>query len=123
FLDQLIERCLTVRIGSRVHAVCAPYLLRAIAEPPRDPSVVTFRRAVLEELVSSKDHRAELERSYGKIVELRTLLCAGRRTGERLRRLEILKAVHEVVGGLADSFEGATSGLARLRAFGLAVRE
>ncbi|MFS8068168.1 MAG: MutS-related protein [Byssovorax sp.] len=123
FLDQLIERCLTVRIGGRAHAVCAPYLLRAIAEPPRDPSVVTFRRAVLEELVSSKDRRAELERSYSKIVELRTLLCAGRRTGERLRRLEILRAVHEVVGGLADSFEGATSGLARLRAFGRAVRE
>ena len=123
FLDQLIERCLTVRIGGRAHAVCAPYLLRAIAEPPRDPSVVTFRRAVLEELVSSKEHRAALERSYGKIVELRTLLCAGRRTGERLRRLEILRAVHEVVSGLADSFEGATSGLARLRAFGRAVRE
>ncbi len=123
FLDQLIERCLTVRIGGRAHAVCAPYLLRAIAEPPRDPTVVTFRRAVLEELVSSKDRRAELERSYRSIVELRTLLCAGRRTGERLRRLEILRAVHEVVGGLADSFEGATSGLARLRAFGRAVRE
>ncbi len=123
FLEQLVERCLAVRIGGRAHAVCAPYLLRAIAEPPRDPSVVTFRRAVLEELVSSKDHRAALERSYAKIVELRTLLCAGRRTGERLRRLEILRAAHEVVSELAGSFEGATSGLARLRAFGIAVRE
>jgi len=123
FLDQLIERCLTVRIGGRGYAVCAPYLLRAIAEPPRDPAVVAFRRAVLEELVSSKDHRAELERCYLKIIELRTLLCAGRRTGERLRRLEILRTTHEVIDLLADSFEGATSGLARLRAFGVAVRE
>jgi DNA mismatch repair protein MutS2 len=123
FLEQLIERCLPVRIGGRVHAVCAAYLLRAIAEPPRDPGVVTFRRAVLEELVSSKDRRAELERCYAGIVELRTLLCAGRRTGERMRRLEILRAIHQVVADLADSFEGATSGLARLRAFGRAVRE
>jgi DNA mismatch repair protein MutS2 len=123
FLDQLVERCLVVRIEGREHAVCAPYLLRAIAEPPRDPQVVTFRRAALEELVSSKDRRAELERCYVKIVELRTMLCAGRRTGERLRRLEILRAIHDVVGTLAGSFEGATSGLGRVRAFGQAVRE
>ena len=123
FLEQLVERCLVVRIGGRGHAVCAPYLLRAIAEPPRDLEVVTFRRAVLEELVSSKDRRAELEACYAKVVELRTMLCAGRRTGERLRRLEILRVIHDVVGTLADSFEGATSGLSRLRAFGRAVRE
>ena len=123
FLEQLVERCLVVRIGGRGHSACVPYLLRAIAEAPRTPEVVTFRRAVLEELVSSKDRRAELEACYTKIVELRTLLCAGRRTGERLRRLEILRAVHDVVGTLADSFEGATSGLARVRAFGRAVRE
>ena len=123
FLEQLVERCLVVRIGGRVHAVCVPYLLRAIAEAPRSPAVVSFRRAVLEELVSSKDRRTELELCYTKMVELRTLLCAGRRSGERLRRLEILRAVHDVVGTLADSFEGATSGLARVRAFGCAVRE
>jgi DNA mismatch repair protein MutS2 len=123
FLDQLIERCLTVQIGGRTHGVCAPHLLRVIAEPPRDPRVVAFRREVLEELVASAERRADLERAYTKIVELRTLLCAGRLTGERLRRLEILRAVHGVVGELADSFEGATSGLARLRAFGRAVRE
>ena len=123
FLEQLVERCLVVRIGGRGHAVCVPYLLRAIAEAPRSPPVVAFRRAVLEELVSSKDRRAELEVCYSKIVELRTLLCAGRRTGERLRRLEILRAVHDVIGTLAGSFEGATSGLARVRAFGAAVRE
>jgi len=123
FLEQLVERCLVVQIGGRGHAVCVPYLLRAIAEAPRSPAVVAFRRAVLEELVSSKDRRTELEVCYTKIVELRTMLCAGRRTGERLRRLEILRAVHDVVGTLAGSFEGATSGLARLRAFGQAVRE
>jgi DNA mismatch repair protein MutS2 len=123
FLEQLVERCLVVQIGGRGHAVCVPYLLRAIAEPPRSPAVVAFRRAVLEELVSSKDRRAELELCYTKIVELRTMLCAGRRTGERLRRLEILRFVHEVVATLAGSFEGATSGLARVRAFGQAVRE
>jgi DNA mismatch repair protein MutS2 len=122
FLEQLIERCLAVRIGGREYAVCAPYLLRAIAEPPRDPAVVAFRREVLEELVSSKDHRAALERCYLAIVGLRTLLCAGRRSGERLRRLEILRATHDVLDLLAGSFEGATSGLARLRAFGVAVR-
>ena len=123
FLDQLIERCLPIRIGGRAYAPCAPYLLRVIAEPPQDPAVVAFRREVLEELVSSKDRRDELERCYLALVELRTLLCAGRRSGERLRRLEILRAAYEAIGALAGSFEGATSGLARLRDFGVAVRE
>ncbi len=40
-----------------------------------------------------------------------------------LRRLEILRGVHEVFALLARSFAGATSGLSRLRAFGAGVVE
>jgi DNA mismatch repair protein MutS2 len=123
FLAQLLESCLTIRIGGRSYEVCRPYLLRAIGEPPRSPEVLAFRRRVLGELATSKELRADFERVYMEIVRFRALLCAGRFTAHVLRRLEILRAVHKVFELLATSFEGATSGLSRLRAFGEAVRE
>jgi DNA mismatch repair protein MutS2 len=123
FLEQLIEHCLCVRIGGRSFQVCMPYLLRALAQPPRDPAVAVFRRRVLGELASSKELRADFERVYTDLVRLRALFCAARYTVQPVRRLEILRAVHEVIGGLAGSFAGATSGLGRLRNFGCAVRE
>jgi DNA mismatch repair protein MutS2 len=123
FLEQLLEGALSVRIGGRAYEVSAPYLLRALGEPPRDREVVAFRRGVLEELASSKELRAEVERLYTEIVRLRTMLCAGRYTVRAFRRLEILRAVHAVINCAADSFATATSGLTRLREFGRAVRE
>jgi DNA mismatch repair protein MutS2 len=58
---------------------------------------------------------------YAEIVGLRTLLCVGRAGVRWLQRLEILRAVHRLLGRMASSFEGASSGLARVRAFGEAV--
>src|SRR5262245_13290591 len=49
FLEQLVERCLTARIGGRAQAICKGYMLRAIGEPPQDPEVAAFRRRVLGE--------------------------------------------------------------------------
>jgi DNA mismatch repair protein MutS2 len=123
FLEQLLTGALGVRIGGRAYEVSASYLLRALGEPPRDREVVQFRRDVLEELASSKEIRAELERLYMEIVRLRAMLCAGRYTLRALRRLEILRAVHTVINCAADSFASATSGLTRLRELGQAIRE
>jgi DNA mismatch repair protein MutS2 len=121
FLEELVDRNLPVRVGARVFQPCTRYLLRALAAPPRDPEVLAFRRGVLGELAEGPRMRADLERVYAALVELRTLLCAGRRIGAGLRRLEILRSVHALFALLAASFEGATSGLARLSAFGAAV--
>jgi len=121
FLQDLVARCLPVRVGGRVHEPCVPFLLRVIAEPPKDPAIVPFRRAVLEELTSDKQIRADFERIYVELTRLRALLCAGRQPSRWLRRLEILRAVHGVFASLAGAFEGATSGLARLREHGAAV--
>jgi len=123
FLDDLVERCLPVRIKGRACRVTTPYLLRAIAEPPRDPAELAFRHAVLSELTTGDTARSDLESVYLEIVKLRTLLCAERIGVRWLRRLEILRAVHQVFAALAGSFEGASSGLSRLRAFGTAVCE
>lgn len=123
FLEQLLDGALGVRIGGRAYEVSKPYLLRALGEPPRDREVVFFRRAVLEELSASKELRGEIERLYMEIVRLRTLLCAGRYTHRATRRLEILRAVHTLIGLAAESFAGATSALTRVREFGRALRD
>ncbi len=123
FLPELVERFLPVRACGRTFRPAAAYLLRTIAEPPRAAEVVAFRRKVLEELAGSEGLRRALEGVYVEIVGLRGLLCAGQAGVRWLRRLEILKAVHHVFATLAGSFEEAGSGLARLRDYGLAVRE
>src|SRR6185437_4385112 len=105
FLSELIERFLPVRALGRTYRPAAGYLLRTIAEPPRAPEVVAFRRKVLEELATSEGLRRELEVVYAEIVGLRGLLCAGQAGVRWLRRLEILKAVHHVFATLAGSFE------------------
>jgi DNA mismatch repair protein MutS2 len=122
FLDQLVSIALPVRAGGREHRPSASYLLRAIASPPRDPEVVSFRRGVLGELASSSAMRRDFERVYVEIVQLRAALCVGRHASEGLRRLDVLRAAHAVFQTLATAFEGAASGLSRLRAFGEAVR-
>jgi DNA mismatch repair protein MutS2 len=122
FLDDLVER-LPVRAGGRLHRPSVKYLLRALSEPPRAPEVLAFRRAVLSDLAKEDGYRSDAEAVYAEIVRLRSLLCAGRTAARWLRRLEILRAVHAVFALLASSFDGATSGLSRLRTFGLAVQE
>ncbi|MDP9001258.1 MAG: DNA mismatch repair protein, partial [Myxococcota bacterium] len=121
YLDELIERSLALRIAGKAYRTNTRYLARAIGEPPRDPRDVEIRRSVLTELVSSDSARAALESVYLSIVRLRTLLCAARQPAPRVRRVEILRAARETFELLADSFDGATSALARLRAFGQAV--
>jgi DNA mismatch repair protein MutS2 len=122
FLDELVERCLSLRIGGRVHEPCTAYLLRAISAPPRSREVVAFRRAILAELAEKETLRRDLERSYAALAKLRTLFCAGRYEVRWLRRLDILRAAHEAFAVLAASFADAESGLSRVRAFGEAVR-
>ncbi|WP_284720926.1 MutS-related protein [Polyangium sorediatum] len=126
FLEDLVTRALRIRIGGRTVAPCLPYLLRAISEPPADLRVVTFRQRILAELAGSPELRRDFERIYQRLVALRAAFCAeggSRRGGDTHRRLEILRIVQEVVDDLAGAFAGATSGVARIRAFGIAAKE
>jgi DNA mismatch repair protein MutS2 len=121
YLDELIERSLAIRIGGKGYPASKRYLARAIGEPPRDPRDLEVRRRVLAELASSSSLRQALERIYLSIVHLRGLLAAARQPAPRVRRVEILRATRETFELCAASFEGATSALSRLRAFGQAV--
>jgi DNA mismatch repair protein MutS2 len=121
YLEELVSRSLPVRLAGKPHQPSTRYLARAIGEPPRSPADVETRRAVLAELAASPPAREALERVVLAVLRLRGLLCAARQPAPRVRRVEILRASREVFELLGDSFAGATSALARLRAFGEAV--
>jgi DNA mismatch repair protein MutS2 len=121
YLEELVVRCLEVRIGGKTYPPSARYLARVLGEPPKAPADVDARRAVMAELASSPERRAQLERVYLAVVRLRSLLCTARALSQRGRRIEVLRASREAFELLAASFEGAASSLARLRAFGEAV--
>jgi DNA mismatch repair protein MutS2 len=121
YLDDLVSRCLSVRIGGKSFPACKRYVARVLAEPPREKADVETRRGVLSELASSDERRAELESVYVSIVRLRSLLCTARALSPRGRRIEVLRAARETFELLAASFDGAKSALARLRAFGAEV--
>ena len=121
YLDALVARCLDLRIDGRTLPANARYLARVLGLPPRSAEDVEARRGVMMELASSRERREELERVYLGIVRLRALLCTVRALSQRGRRIEVMRAAREAFELLAASFEGATSALARLRAFGQAV--
>ncbi len=121
YLEDLVARCLPVRAVGTSQAPNARWVARVLSEPPRDLADVEIRRDVLRELSTAPAARAALERVYGAITRLRALLFSGRPISARGRRLEILRAAREAFELLAESFDGATSALARLRAFGEAV--
>jgi DNA mismatch repair protein MutS2 len=123
FLAQLVERSFPVRACGRTYEPSSGYLLRVISAPPRARADTLHRCSVLAELAASTSMRAELEQRYVEVTRLRSLLCSGRGLSPAIRRLEILKALQATFGALAVSFAGASSGLARVRAFGAAVVE
>ena len=121
YLAELVESCFGVRIAGKPLRISARYVTRVLAAPPSDAADVEARRAVLAELAASAELREQLESACLAVVRLRGLLCAPRQPAPRVRRMEILRAARQAFDLLASSFESATSGLARLRAFGAAV--
>ncbi len=121
YLDEIASKMLALHIEGKPHRTCVRYLARVLAEPPDDPRDMETRRGVLGELAASPERRAEAERAYLAVLRIRALLCASRQPAPRVRRIEILRAARDAFDGLAASFDGASSALARLRAFGAAV--
>jgi DNA mismatch repair protein MutS2 len=125
FLEDLARKSLRIRIAGKTVTPCLPYLLRVISEPPRDLSIVTMRQRIFAELQSSPKMRQDFERIYVRLAELRHELCSegGNRQARTHRRMEMLRAIHDIIDDLAKSFEGATSALNRLPAFGLSTKQ
>lgn len=125
FLQELIVGCLHFTSEGRTYIPRPALLGRALSQPPSDRDTVELRREIFRELTGSEALRRDLARAYAAlrrwVGQLETISIS-RREGSR-RRLDILVAAKEAFDTLADGFAGARSGLARLSAFGVAVRE
>jgi len=123
YVDEIVDKCLALRVGAEGYRASGRYAARVLAAPPHDARHVEIRQSVLAELVDVPAARSELESVYLSILRIRGLLCAPRQPAPRVRRVEILRAVRGAFELLAQSFAGATSALSRLRAFGVAVAD
>jgi DNA mismatch repair protein MutS2 len=121
FVGQIVQKGFEVRIGGKALPTCSRYVERVLLAPPRDPADTGLRRGVLSELATVPEVRAQAERVYLAILQVRAMLCAPRQPAPRVRRMEILRAVRDALALLAGSFERAQSALSRLHAFGSAV--
>lgn len=121
YLDDLVASCFVVRTGGKAVASNTRWLARVLGEPPQDARDVEARREVLRELSASASLREELGRVVGLVARMRALLGTARPISARGRRIEILRTAREAFELLASSFDGATSALSRLRAFGVSV--
>ncbi len=125
FLTRFVPGCFKIRIGSAELALGASQLCRLLANPPSDPAIVHFRRAILAELSDSDALRGALEQLYLHLRRLKGLLenADGVRNFDPARRqLDILAALKEIVDRMATGFSSSRTGLARLGAFGARIQ-
>lgn len=121
FLEELVARCFRVRAFGHEAAVHRGFILRVLSRPPSDPRVTELRRGILHELSAVPLFRRQLEKLYAACCRLRSALegaTAGRKLDPTRRQLDVLALVKEVFDHMSVSFEGAESGLSRLRELG-----
>ncbi|MRG93696.1 MutS-related protein [Polyangium spumosum] len=126
FLEELVSRGFRVKSGERDVVVNRAFIYRVLAHPPSDPRVTDHRRGVLHELSTSPVFRRQFEDLYTTACRLRSALegaAAAKKFDATRRQLDVLLLVKQAFERMSESFDGATSGLSRLREFGERVRE
>jgi DNA mismatch repair protein MutS2 len=125
YLEVFLQLHGRLQFGAQSSQVRIAPLLRILNHPPDDLGNVRFRQGVLRELADHSEYRQSFEQVYLALVRFRDLLSdsgLGERLDVNRRRVDILEAAQTVIDGLASGFEGAQSGLSRLRAFGQRVK-
>ena len=125
FVQNFVSLCFKIRLGDGDAAVATTHLVKLLTHPPSDPAIVHHRRAIAKELAEQAGLRAELQRLYGSLCRFRSLLEGATGLGKwdaNRRQLDLLVQVKEIVDCMAQGFASATSGLARLSAFGVRVQ-
>jgi DNA mismatch repair protein MutS2 len=125
FLEEVVARCFKVRVNGYEAMASRGFLLRVLSRPPADPRVAEHRRAVLHELSTTPTFRRDLEHLYVLSCRLRTALegaTVGKKFDASRRQLDVLGLVKDIFDRMSASFDGARSGLGRLRELGAAVR-
>lgn len=120
FIAKLLKICMGISIGEFQPKIDTVYLTRLITHPPKDHSVVDFRRAILDELSADKALRSQFEKTYLGLYKMRELFESENRIYEidtKGRRLETLGAIRDSIEIMRDAFSSCKSGLKRIFRF------
>jgi DNA mismatch repair protein MutS2 len=119
FVPELIDAAMKVRVEGLEPAVDKRFLARLLTQPPRDPAVVDFRRAVLAELAGDAPLLAAFRRTYADLYRLREMFDSSRppELSDRLHPLRVLTAVRDALARVGGAFASCSSGLARIHRF------
>src|SRR5260221_6501125 len=124
FLSTFVAQWFVPRIDGHDVAEGGKRITRLLGQPPDDPAIVHFRRAIMEELLESPLLRRDLEQLHGRLARFRGILEGATgmaRWDENRRQLDVLQLAKDIFDLLAEGFASARSGLARLREFGRRV--
>ncbi|MGC4094969.1 MAG: DNA mismatch repair protein [Polyangiaceae bacterium] len=125
FVNDLVGRCIVLRIKNRERTFHRAQLVRVLTHPPKKIETVRFRQEVLRELGERPELRGAVEKLWLQIGELISRLEVaerGKRYDAIARRIDILRDVKYAVDLLESGFRGAKSGLARISELGASVR-
>jgi DNA mismatch repair protein MutS2 len=124
FLDEVVRKVFTPRIGGEKVVLHRRFHARVLADAPFDADHIRYRQAVLAELESEPALAASADDLAFEIHRLLFLLRASRDDArlEPVRfRLDVLRAFRRVVSIMTDGFRKATSGLRRLHECGAEI--
>jgi DNA mismatch repair protein MutS2 len=125
FVKSFVSECFRIPIEGGAAPIATEHLLRLLVNPPADPTIVDFRRAIIWELMNDAALRKRTQHSYLSLCRFRTALEGSATPGgddSNRRQLAILERFADAIETMANGFGGATSGLSRLAQFGSAVR-
>jgi DNA mismatch repair protein MutS2 len=126
FLSELVNANLTIEINGHRFRAHRGFLERVLSTPPGDLPTIRYRQAILRELDGEASFAEASEQLLVELYRLLTLLRASRddaRLEPTRFRFDVLAAFRSVVQQMAEGFDGATSGLQRLRDAGVTIRE
>jgi DNA mismatch repair protein MutS2 len=126
FLSELVNANSTIDVNGQRFRAHRGFLERVLSTPPGDLPTIKYRQAILRELGDNASFAEASERLLVQLYRLLTLLRASRddaRLEPTRFRFDVLSAFRSVVQQMAEGFDGATSGLQRLRDAGVAIRE
>lgn len=126
FVNDLVGRCIVLRIKNRERTFHRAQLVRELTHPPRRIDTVRFRQEVLRELVERPELRSAVEKLWlqiGEVVSRLEVAERGKRYDAIARRIDILRDVKYAVDLLESGFKSAKSPLSRIRELGVNVRE
>lgn len=124
FVTEFVKAHSTVHVQGRSYQLDQTHLRKLLTHPPDQPATTHFRQQILHELATVPASRQALENAYARTSSIFSLLeesGLGHRLELNRRRIDVLRAIRELVDGLAASFQTSRSGLSRLHQFGARV--